>query len=96
MADVMQSNADVLCDVCGCSTRVPGCGLQYGTLQARWGYGARHDGERYRVHLCELCFFQALAGLRQERRISRLFDDEQPADDLTFGRIARDDFWGES
>ena len=61
----------------------------------RWGYGSRHGGERYRIYLCEICFFQALAGLRQERRISRLFDDEQSADDLTFGRIAQDNFWGD-
>ncbi len=38
--------ADITCDVCGQSTRAEGYGLQYGTLQARWGFGARHDGER--------------------------------------------------
>lgn len=96
MTYVIKSNADVLCDVCGRNTRIPGYGLQFGTLQAAWGYGSRHDGERYRVQLCEFCFFQALANLRQERRISRLFDDEQPADDLTFGRVASDAFWGKT
>ena len=96
MTYVIQNNADVLCEVCGCNTRIPGYGLQFGTLQAAWGYGSKHDGERYRVNLCEICFFQALTNLRQERRISRLFDDKQPADDLTFGRVASDEFWGES
>lgn len=60
------------------------------------GYGTRHDGERYRVRLCESCFFQTLAYLREQRRIHTLIDDEQPADDQVFGRVARDDFFGES
>jgi len=92
MADPIQRNADSLCDVCGGNTRVPGYGQQCGTLQARWGYGSAHDGERYHVHLCETCFFQALANFRQERRINKMFDEEQPADDAGFGRVARDDF----
>lgn len=95
---VVQENRhpDVLCDVCGTSTRVPGYGEQFGALQASWGYGARHDGERYRVRLCESCFFMALAHLRQERRIHRLFDDVPQHDDHDFGRIARDDYWADS
>ena len=51
-----ESVSDVLCDVCGDSTRVEGYGLQFGTLRASWGYGSAHDGERYEVHLCEPCF----------------------------------------
>lgn len=85
-----------ICDVCGGHTHVPGYGQQFGTLQALWGYGSQHDGERYRVHLCETCFFGTLAYLRQQRRINTLFDDEPPVDDPSFGRVARDDFFGES
>lgn len=96
MTDSIQSESDILCEVCGGNTRVPGYGAQFGTLQARWGYGSQHDGERYCVHLCESCFFGALAYLRQERRIHTLFDDAQPTDDQVFGRVARDDFFGES
>lgn len=92
----IQNNGDILCDVCGGDTCVPGYGQQFGTLQALWGYGSQHDGERYRVHLCESCFFWALACLRQERRINRLFDDEQPVDDQAFGRVSGDDFFDES
>ncbi len=92
----IQADADIHCAVCGTDTRVPGYGQQFGTLQALWGYGAQHDGERYRVHLCEPCFFQTLAYLRQERRIHTMFDDEKPADDQVFGPVARDDFFGES
>lgn len=95
MDDSTQSKDEIRCEVCGDDTRVPGYGPQFGTLQALWGYGSQHDGERYRVCLCERCFFQALLYLRQERRIQRLFDDEQP-DDEAFGRVARDDYWGES
>ena len=42
-----ESISDVLCDVCGDSTRVEGYGLQFGTLCDSWGYGSTHDGERY-------------------------------------------------
>lgn len=96
MNEPSQTASDIHCAVCASNTRVPGYGQQLGTLEARWGYGSKHDGERYRVHLCESCFFQALAYLREQRRIHTFFDDEQPADDHVFGRVARDDFFGES
>ena len=96
MNEATQSNDDIHCAVCGTDMRVQGYGQQFGTLQAHWGYGSQHDGERYQVHLCESCFFQTLAYLRQERRIHTLFDAEQPADDQVFGRVACDDFFGES
>lgn len=86
----------VRCDVCGSCTRIPGYGSQFGVLQARWGYGAQHDGERYQVRLCESCFFTVLAHLRQQRRVQHLFDDAPLRDDRAFGRVARDDYWGES
>lgn len=36
---------DVRCDVCGASTRSKTGDLEYGVLQAHWGYGSvRHDG----------------------------------------------------
>lgn len=86
-----ESVNDVLCDVCGDSTRVEGFGLQFGTLRASWGYGSAHDGERYEVDLYEACFFRTLLGLRRERMVNFMFSDEDQ--DLTdFGRVARDDF----
>ena len=91
-----QTTGDIHCTVCDSNTRVQGYGQQYGTLQAIWGYGSQHDGERYLVHLCEACFFGVLAYLRQERRIHTLFDDEQTADDQVLGQVSRDDFFGES
>ena len=85
---------DVLCDVCSESTRVEGHGAQFGVLRASWGYDSRHDGERYEVHLCENCFFRTLSGLRRERMVNDLFNDE--AEDLSsFGRVARDDFFND-
>ncbi|WP_306108835.1 hypothetical protein [Pseudomonas sp. 9AZ] len=63
-------------------------------LHASWGYGARHDGERYRVCLCEVCFFQVLAYIKQERRIQHIFDDDPPGDEA-FGLIVRGDYWGD-
>jgi hypothetical protein len=91
-----QTYTDIHCAVCGDATRVAGYGQQFGTLQALWGYGSQHDGERYRVHLCEACFFATLAYLREQRRIHTLFDDDPPSDDQEFGRVARGDFWNES
>ena len=81
-----QTTGDIHCTVCDSNTRVQGYGQQYGTLQAIWGYGSQHDGERYLVHLCEACFFGVLAYLRQERCIHTLYDDEQAADDQLLGQ----------
>lgn len=96
MSETSQTVSDIQCAVCGSNTSVTGYGQQFGTLEALWGYGTQHDGERYRVHLCEPCFFAALAYLRELRRINTLFDDKPPMDDEVFGRVARNDFWGES
>jgi len=71
-----ESVSDVLCDVCGDSTRVEGYGLQFGTLRASLGDGSIHDGERYEIHLCEPCFFRTLLGLRRERMVNFMFSDE--------------------
>jgi len=85
---------DVICDVCRSSTRTPGYGLQYGKLEAQWGYGAQHDGEHYRVHLCEPCFFRVLSGLRRERMVNGMFDDDKPFSADGFGLIGADNFLG--
>ncbi|AXN29633.1 hypothetical protein CP913_13820 [Pseudomonas aeruginosa] len=90
-----ESVSDVLCDVCGESTRIEGYGLQFGTLRASWGYGSNHDGERYEVHLCEGCFFRTISGLRRERMVNFMFgDDDQDLSD--FGLVARDDFFNDT
>ena len=96
MENTIETQRDICCDVCDANTRVAGYGNQFGSLKALWGYGSAHDGERYRVHLCETCFFGALAYLRQERRIASLFDEKQLDKDIGFGLIARDDLFGES
>lgn len=96
MSSPSQTDADIHCDVCGEPTRVAGYGQQYGTLEAHWGYGSNHDGDHYHVRLCEQCFFATLAYIRQERRISRLFDDDAPEDDASFGRVTRGDWFRES
>ncbi|ASK21946.1 hypothetical protein [Vreelandella venusta] len=88
---------DVMCDVCLCSTRGANDGLEFATLQAHWGYGARHDGERYELHLCESCFFGTVTYLKQERRIPNLFNDEVGKEageqNDTFGLVATDDYF---
>lgn len=91
---------DVVCDVCQLSTRLTGGGLQFATLQAHWGGGTKHEGERYELHLCESCFFQAMAQLKQERRTQTLFSDDGRADRAIvgddFGLIAKDDVFNDA
>lgn len=89
----VESVIDVTCDVCGASTRAGEGGYQYGTLQAHWGYGTKHDGERYETHLCEHCFFLALANLKEERRAQRMFGTDAPDHSSDLGLLARNDFF---
>lgn len=88
--------ADITCDVCCQSTRVEGNGQQFGTLQAHWGYGSKHDGERYEVHLCEPCFFRTLSALRRERMVNTMLDEEPSTIEDEFGLVRRGDFWSDS
>ncbi|PTU01975.1 hypothetical protein DBR45_14735 [Pseudomonas sp. HMWF031] len=93
----IEAVTDVVCDICLCSTRVTGGGLQYATFQAHWGYGAKHDGERYELHFCESCFFQICGNLKRERQSQNLFNDDAGAfasDD--YGLVAKGDFFGDS
>jgi len=89
----IEAITDVTCDVCGSSTRMAAGSYQYGTLQAHWGYGSDHDGQRFEVHLCEHCFFQTLAYVKQERRVQRLFSSEPSADNGDLGLVTRDDYF---
>ena len=88
---------DVRCDVCTRSTRVEAGGLQFASLKAKWGFGTKHDGERYEFHLCEACFFGTIAYFRQERRVQNLFDEpDRDAVTSDFGLVTRDNFFGDS
>jgi len=84
---------DIMCDVCGNSTRLAAGIYQYRTLQAHWVYGSEHDGQRFEVHLCEHCFFQTLAYVMQERRVQQLFSDEPKAESGDLGLVAQDDYF---
>lgn len=86
----IEAVSDVLCDVCRLTTRLESGRLQFASLQAHWGHGTEHEGERYEIHLCEACFFQMLAGLKQERRIQSLFCDDEDTVGDDFGLVARD------
>jgi len=52
---------DVVCDVCGRSCLTE-CSLgdpmmaEYATLEAKWGYCSKMDGEEYLCDMCEECF----------------------------------------
>lgn len=83
---------DVRCDVCDRSTRLESGNLEYGALQAQWGYGALNDGKSYEIHLCESCFFTTIAHLKQERRTVNIFEDAPQRSDGEFGLVLRNDF----
>lgn len=91
----IEAVTDVKCDVCKCSTRSEIDGLQFATLQAHWGFGTKHDGDRYELHLCEDCFFGTIAYLKQERRVQSFFDDSDLADTDDLGLVVRGDFFGD-
>ena len=79
---------DILCDACGCSTKTNFGTNEYGSLSADFGYGSQHhDGERYKVHLCEGCFFGVLATVREMHRGNHMFEDDyEAANPEIFGR----------
>lgn len=79
---------DVQCDVCNEScTPVEGYDPLFGLMRAQWGYGSHHDGETYEVHLCESCFFQALASLEEQRRGHLMFSEQGYEYNPDFGLI---------
>lgn len=79
---------DLVCDVCGESTRVGG-GLQFATLQASWGEGSEHCGEDYELHLCERCFFIQVAGMKRMRWLGCMFEDSGDSllQNESYGRV---------
>lgn len=83
---------DVVCDVCSSSTTPRGGSAQYGMLSAHWGYGSRHDGERYEIHLCETCFFATLASLRRQKMVEAGAYEELE-DSASFGLLEQDNFF---
>ncbi|MBL0577703.1 MULTISPECIES: hypothetical protein [Aeromonas] len=83
--------SDIRCDVCeeSCQTEGDVSNIEFGTLSAHWGYGTQHDGESYEVHLCESCFFQAIANLKEQRRGALMFSEKGYEPVADFGLINR-------
>ena len=87
---------DVLCDICSCSTTPPGGSAEFALLSAHWGYGSKHDGERYEINLCETCFFATLSYLRRQRMVEHMFEetaDETGESSAPFGQAERDNYF---
>ncbi len=49
---------DIVCDVCGRSTKTELGDYEYAELSAHWGYSLSKDGEYHEVCLCEKCYDQ--------------------------------------
>lgn len=85
---LVNTEVDRNCDVCGESVMVE-CGghkyAEFGELSASFGYGSTEDGKVYHLDLCESCFKTALYALRDHRRVTAMFDDDENLPDETFG-----------
>ena len=49
---------DIVCDICGKSTKTEFGNYEYAELSARWGYSSSKDEEYHEVCLCEKCYDQ--------------------------------------
>jgi hypothetical protein len=60
----------ITCDMCGkdCDGAEDLFGINYATLDAAWGYGSKSDGSKFEIHLCEVCFYNVLEYIRDERK----------------------------
>ena len=60
----------IICDACGenCKAKMADVDdYEYATLSADWGYWSDSDGQSYRVHLCEECFYDILGHVKTKR-----------------------------
>ena len=77
---------DILCDVCGRSTKTNFGTNQYGSLSADFGYGSVTMVNVTRC-ICVKCVFGILATMREMHRGEHMFDDDyEAANPDTFGR----------
>jgi len=49
---------DIVCDICGKSTKTEFNDYEYAELSARWGYSSSKDEEYHEVCMCEKCYDQ--------------------------------------
>jgi hypothetical protein len=55
--------SEVLCNYCGKSipetVGIPGQ-FEYALLQAWWGYGSKHDTDKFNIDFCEECVYDEI------------------------------------
>ena len=58
-----------ICDICGktCTDDFYN-NHENATLEAYWGYNSRSDGSKYEIHLCEQCFYDTIAWMKNKRQ----------------------------
>lgn len=54
---------------------------EVGELTANWGCGSKMDGITHHLDMCESCFQVAFSALKEHRRSTVMFDDEQDLPD---------------
>ena len=55
---------DIVCDICGMSTKTEFGDYEYAELSARWGYSSSKDEEYHEVCLCEKCYDQVTSYIK--------------------------------
>jgi hypothetical protein len=55
---------DIICDICGKSTKTEFSDYEYAELSATWGYSSSKDGEYHEVCLCEKCYDRVIAYIK--------------------------------
>lgn len=59
------------CDVCGKNCTDDMGNHENATLEATWGYSSHSDGLQFTIHICENCFYDTVAFLRNKRSLYR-------------------------
>jgi hypothetical protein len=52
----VEVTASVTCNICAQVVVNRGCGAEYATLTASWGYDSKKDLQYHEAHICEPCY----------------------------------------
>lgn len=49
---------DIICDSCGksCKDKYEPHNFHFATIEAKWGYGSKKDGDLHKSAICERCY----------------------------------------
>ena len=56
----------IYCDICSSRCSNEYC-HEYALIETSWGYFSKRDGEKHDIHICENCFEDLLAWMKNKR-----------------------------